>query len=296
MSGTHMQAEILSQPQMWREAAQVASQMSDVLPKSGERVAAVGCGTSAFISQAYALLREEAGQGYTDWFVASEWPGTREYDVVVAITRSGTTTEVLDLLKELKGKVRTVAIVGDVDSPAVELADETVKLPFADEQSVVQTRFASSTLALLRASIGQDIEPIAAAAEEAIHWEASADVVDRGQFTFLATGWALGLAHEAALKLREAAITWSESYPAMDYRHGPMSITDQNSVVTFLGERPEGLVERVEELGGLAQYWDEDPQVTLVRCHLLALAKGRSKGQDPDVPRNLTRSVVLEEA
>ena len=93
--------------------------------------------------------------------MASEWPGTREYDVVLAITRSGTTTEVLDLLARLKGSVRTVAIVGDPDSPAVELADEAVLLPFADEQSVVQTRFATSTLALLRASVGHDVEAIA---------------------------------------------------------------------------------------------------------------------------------------
>lgn len=218
ISGTHMQAEILSQPQMWREAAAVAAAKADVLLQPGQRVAAVGCGTSAFISQTCALLREGEGGGYTDWFVASEWPGTRDYDVVLAITRSGTTTEVLDLLKELRGKVRTVAIVGDPDSPAVELADAAILLPFADETdetSVVQTRFATSTLSLLRASIGQDIEALAAAAEKAVFWEVPQDVVARDQFTFLA---------EAFVAAAEAAgrpVVLQISENAAKY-HGPL--------------------------------------------------------------------------
>src|SRR3712207_7559300 len=43
--------------------------------------------------------------------------------------------------------------------------------------------------------------------------------------TFLGRGWTIGLANEAALKLRESAQAWTESYPAMEYRHGPISIT-----------------------------------------------------------------------
>ena len=50
--------------------------------------------------------------------------------------------------------------------------------------------------------------------------------VDDGiaQITFLGRGWTVGLAREAALKCREAAAFWAEAYPAMDYRHGPISI------------------------------------------------------------------------
>ncbi len=43
------------------------------------------------------------------------------------------------------------------------------------------------------------------------------------RIVFLGAGWTVGLASEAALKLREAAGAWTESYPAMEYRHGPIS-------------------------------------------------------------------------
>ena len=52
--------------------------------------------------------------------------------------------------------------------PAAALATDAVVLDFADEQSVVQTRFATSTLALLRAHMGEDLDPIACDAEVAV--------------------------------------------------------------------------------------------------------------------------------
>ncbi|MFD0467672.1 hypothetical protein ACFQ0B_04655 [Nonomuraea thailandensis] len=69
---THTEAEIASQPSCWRRA--VANVPADALPRRGERVAVVGCGTSWFIAMAYAVLRERAGHGETDAFAASEFP------------------------------------------------------------------------------------------------------------------------------------------------------------------------------------------------------------------------------
>ena len=50
----------------------------------------------------------------------------RGYDAVIAITRSGTTTEVLEILRAIKGTVHTVALVGDITSPIMTLADAVV--------------------------------------------------------------------------------------------------------------------------------------------------------------------------
>jgi fructoselysine-6-P-deglycase FrlB-like protein len=36
------------------------------------------------------------------------------------------------------------------------------------------------------------------------------------QWTFAGRGWTVGLASEAALKLREAAQAWTEAYPALE--------------------------------------------------------------------------------
>src|SRR5215213_2250614 len=92
----HVKGELASQPDCWRQAAGLAD--ADGLPVAGERTAVVGCGTSWFMAKAYAALREQAGLGETDAFQASEFPAQRPYDRILAITRSGTTTEVLDVL------------------------------------------------------------------------------------------------------------------------------------------------------------------------------------------------------
>ena len=100
---SHVEDELTSQPECWARAASQAPDHAGVLPAPGERVAIVGCGTSYFMAQAAAALREGAGQGETDAFAASEFPHGRAYDRVVALTRSGTTTEVLGLLGRLAG-------------------------------------------------------------------------------------------------------------------------------------------------------------------------------------------------
>ena len=51
----------------------------------------------------------------------------------------------------------------------------------------------------------------------------------------------MGLAHEAALKMREASKSWTESYPAMEYRHGPIAIAAPERVVWLFGVEPVGL-------------------------------------------------------
>jgi fructoselysine-6-P-deglycase FrlB-like protein len=157
----------------------------------------------------------------------------------------------------------------------------------------VQTRFATTELALLRAHLGQDLGPAADAAERVLAAPLPAELLAARQFTFLGAGWAYGLANEAALKLREAASMWTESYPAMEYRHGPVAVTGEGSVVWLLGTSPDGLGAEIAAAGGTAWAGPEDPMTELVRVHKLALALARARGLDPDRPRNLARSVIL---
>ena len=306
----YVHAEIASQPDCWREAARLAPTVAERLPRPGERVAVVGCGTSWFMAMAYAGLREAAGHGETDAFQASEFPTGRHYDRLIAITRSGTTTEVLDLLAALRGRIPTTVLVGDPDSAAVALADATVALPFADERSVVQTRFATTALALLRAHLGEDLSWLAADAEVAVRAPLPIDPAGIEQVTFLGRGWTVGLAQEAALKCREAATFWAEAYPAMDYRHGPISVAAPGRLVWALGEIPDGLSEDVAATGAAFVHsrthgwrtvltsWSAgrnpvDPMADLILAQRFAVALATTRGLDPDAPRHLTRSVVL---
>ncbi|MVO87864.1 sugar isomerase [Streptomyces sp. p1417] len=293
-------AETASQPDCWRRAADAATTF-DGLPQPGERVAVTGCGTSWFMAIAYAALREAAGQGETDAFASSEFPTGRGYDRVVAITRSGTTTEVLQLLGELRGSVPTLALAGDPKTPVMAAADTVAVLDWADEESVVQTRFATTALAFLRAGLGPvpGVKPVteaAADAERALTTPLPPALLTAEQWTFLGRGWTYGLALEAALKMREAAGAWTEAYPAMEYRHGPIAITGPGRVTWTFGTPPEGLADDVTRAGGtLITHPALDPLADLVHAQRLAVTVAESRGHNPDHPRNLTRSVILND-
>jgi fructoselysine-6-P-deglycase FrlB-like protein len=285
--------EIASQPDCWQRAAEVATERAAALPRPGERVAVVGCGTSWFMAQAYAARREAAGLGETDPFAASEVPLGRGYDRLLAISRSGTTTEVVDLLRGLSPRTPSVVVTGVADSPVVPLSGDAVVLDFADEDSVVQTRFATSALALLRAHLGEDLTGAVADARRALDEPLPLPVGTTEQVTFLGRGWTVGLANEAALKCREAATFWTESYPAMEYRHGPISITGPNRAAWLFGTAPDGLAGEVAATGGTFLASDLDPMADLIRAQRFALAMAAHRGLDPDHPRHLTRSVIL---
>ncbi|MEV8451597.1 sugar isomerase [Streptomyces sp. NPDC052095] len=288
-----VEIETASQPECWRRAAELAGTQSAALPAAGERVAVVGCGTSFYMAQAYAALREGSGQGESDAFAASEFPFGRTYDRVVALTRSGTTTEVLDLLARVRGTTRTVAITADPGTPVMAAADDVVVLDFADEKSVVQTRFATTLLTLLRAHLGLHTESVVRDAETALAEPLPEGLVDCAQFTFLGRGWTVGLANEAALKMKEASLSWTESYPAMEYRHGPISIATDSTATWMFGTAPEGLADQVLATGARWVESGLDPLAELVRVQRLAIARAAARGLDPDSPRHLTRSVVL---
>jgi fructoselysine-6-P-deglycase FrlB-like protein len=290
--------EIATQPDLWVRAAALAAEpaVAAALPVRGSRVAAVGCGTSLYMARAWAVRREELGHGETDAFPASEFPSGRRYDHVVALTRSGTTTEIVRLVSGLSGAVPTTVVTADAAMPAAAAADHVVELAFADERSVVQTRFATTALALLRASVGDPAEQAVDDARAELAGEVPAAYLDRHQFTFLGTGWTVGLAEEAGLKLRESAQAWAEAYPAMEYRHGPISVADEHSLVWMFGASPEGLRAEIEQASASVVTSAADPMAQLVGAQRLAVALAERRGLDPDAPRNLSRSIVLTDS
>lgn len=285
--------EIESQPSVWRQAAETALDVAPRLPPAGRRIAIVGCGTSYYIAQSVAVARESAGQGESDAFVASEMPTTRTYDAVLAISRSGTTTEVARALKALPAGTPSLAISAVPLSPVVEAASDAILLPFADEESIVQTRFATATLALMRAALGHDLAPAIETAEAALAAPLPVDPAEFEHFVFLGHGWTVGLAFEAALKFRETSGAWAEAYPGMEYRHGPISVAGPNTLVWFLGVPTPDLAEAIRVTGATVAGSGADPMAELVTLQRMAVALAQSRGLDPDRPQHLTRSVVL---
>jgi fructoselysine-6-P-deglycase FrlB-like protein len=287
------ETEIFSQPEKWREALELLPTVRSQLPGVGRRVAVIGCGTSYFVAEAVSRLREILGLGESDAFVASEMPVGRRYDLVLAISRSGTTTEVVRALGSLAGGTPSLAISAVADTPVVRAADEAVVLAFADEESVVQTRFATTVLALMRAHFGQDLEAVIADAEAGLVRPLPVDPADFEHFVFLGRDWTVGLADEAALKFREAAGAWTESYHAMEYRHGPISVAGSGTLVWLLSDGEPALVRDVRATGATVVVGSLDPMAELVSIQQMAVALAESRGLDPDRPAHLTRSVVL---
>jgi fructoselysine-6-P-deglycase FrlB-like protein len=171
-----------------------------------------------------------------------------------------------------------------------------VVLDFAEERSVVQTRFATSSLALMRVGLGEDLTACIADAETALRSDAL-DAPERFErFVFLGHGWTVGLAEEGALKLQEAAGMETDAFPAMEFRHGPISRCDERSFVWILGSPDEAVADDVRATGASVRVGSLDPMAELVMVQRLAVMLAESRGLDPDRPRHLTRSVVLSGA
>jgi fructoselysine-6-P-deglycase FrlB-like protein len=113
------------------------------------------------------------------------------------------------------------------------------------------------------------------------------------QWTFLGRGWTIGLAREAALKLRESAQAWTEAYPMFEYRHGPISIAAPGRVVWSLDALDPSLATGLERIGATVVTDELDPLASLVLAQRTAVALAAARGLDPDRPRNLARSVIL---
>ena len=174
--------EIASQPEIWSQVADFAPSVLNLLPKPGERVAITGCGSSWFMAMSYAALRESLGHGETDVWVASEYNYKRKYDKVIALSRSGTTTEVVEVTSRITDP--TVVITAIHDSPISANTSDEIVMSFADEESVLQTRWATAALGLLRTSLGFELRTIIDDAEKALSSDIS-QLVQLEQISFL---------------------------------------------------------------------------------------------------------------
>ncbi|WP_407562860.1 SIS domain-containing protein [Streptomyces sp. 184] len=288
------EGEVTSQPGIWQRVIDAAGELGAVLPEEGARVLGLGCGTSYYVLDSYARRRQQLGHGVTRAAIATELDDRDPYDAVVLLSRSGTTSDLVRVAREMSQHTRTIAVTGTPGSPLTEAVHDTVALDFADERSVVQTRYATSALTLLRASIGDDVSELPARARAALAEPPAFRPADFDHVVFLGSGWARGLAEEAALKCREAARMWTESYATLEYRHGPIACAGPRSLVWALSPLPQDVRDAVGATGATLRVSRDDPQAELVRVHRLAVDYARHRGLDCDAPAHLSRSVVVD--
>jgi fructoselysine-6-P-deglycase FrlB-like protein len=70
--------------------------------------------------------------------------------------------------------------------------------------------------------------------------------------------------------LREAAQTWAESHPALEFRHGPISVADAGTAVGAIGPVPAALAADAGRTGALVTGGDADQPRSLSRAVILA--------------------------
>jgi fructoselysine-6-P-deglycase FrlB-like protein len=284
--------EVRSQPEVFARVIAEAPTTTGVLPQPGEKVLVVGCGTSYYVGDSYAKRRNAAGLGRTRAAIPAELEWVDDDEVVVVLSRSGTTADVLAVAEKVRGSHRVVGVIGAPGTPLVDVCDDVVLLDYADEESVVQTRFAMSVLVLLRASLGEDLSGLPDAAQVALDLPLPDPLPEH--VVFLGTGPGVGLAEEAALKCQESAGVWAEAHPVREYQHGPISSAGPTTLVWGLDPLDDALRAAVLGTGARVVEPDLDPQAQLPAVHLLALALAARNGRDPDRPPHLSRSVLAD--
>jgi len=243
---------------------------------------------------------------------------------VVVVSRSGTTTEALEVIRSVRDHGHhTLAVTCRPGSDLAALADVALAVPAADEEAIVMTRsFAALATLLMRVgtrlgdpAFGRDLDSLPG------RWPETAPHVERAfelaaahpsRVVVLGGGAAFGIANEAVLKLTETSQVGASAFHPLEFRHGPISVCEPGVlVVGILGGSAEAEERRVlEESARLgATTWVLGPdgpgadlgeiaRLPLVLHALQALALGVAvrRGRDPEAPRHLGQVVVIGDA
>lgn len=329
MTGRSSHLDIVGQATGWvAAAAAVEARASDVVPlfatATTRHVIVAGCGSPYFLAEsAAAIWQRELGHAIVAAHPASDvveraadlvrWP---DATTLVAISRSGSTTELLEAIGAFRraGGRRVLAITCRATSPLAASADVAVAFDDGFESSVAQTRsFASMLVAVeaIAAVLGDRAittpAVLTASCEAALERGASmvaglTGLADARRIDFLGSGAHYGIAREAMLKMTEMALTSSAAYPFLEYRHGPMSMVDERAIVVGLvgGSNPAveaDVLADMAGLGGVIRRVDVDGNTLaslLPPLQLLAHARATACALDPDHPRHLTAVVHLD--
>ncbi|CAI9121559.1 SIS domain-containing protein [Brytella acorum] len=303
---------------LWNAAPQ-----ERVAPLPEKMQVVVGCGTSVHIADSIAAGLNERGR-LARAVPGNEWT-RRSSDYVpsglpvevVALSRSGESTETVAAARF--SRASGVPVLGITCAPGSTLSRESDRLIEVDthaEEGIVMTASASLMLLIGLRYAGFSIGTDTTAAAEALLKAADPAIREliegRSHFVFLGGGSYYGVAREGALKMQEMSLSQSEAHHPLEYRHGPISLIDERSLVVLM-YHPETRKEesvlaeeliskgaRVLGLGGPGTVSFDvggdvgaGPLVCLPVLQLLGEYVARMKGLDTLAPRHLTKVVTI---
>ena len=328
--------EIKSQTEAWAQALDLTRAVSLPDATHYEQVIFIGCGSTYYLSLVAAALYQGLTGRAARAVPASELllnPQTvvqnNASQLLVAISRSGTTTETVRAVEKFKAEKRGgVVAISTYDEALSRLADVGIVIDKGQEVSVAQTRsFASMCVAAsafcARMAGQDDLLDAMGRLPEIGNWiigkyeeyaRELGENLDFDRFYFLGSGIRYGLACEVNLKMKEMTLTHSEPFHFLEFRHGPMSMVNESTlVVGMLSD-----ANRVHEAKVLAEMkmlgatvialgeTDADVEfgsgipesvrgvLYLPVLQLMAFHRSVAKGLNPDRPNNLTAVVKLE--
>lgn len=332
--------EITSQTTAWAEAfervAALAAELEGLAIGRQRQTMCIGCGSTYYLALSAASLLQSRLGVVARAFPASELllnPSGAYVDgqsVLIAISRSGATSETLRAVADFKAKRRgkVVVLTNDGASPIAAQGDIVVAIAKGQERSVAQTRsFASMHVAaaaiadlLGPAPTGDAYRAALIACGERLIGDYDGVARNLGaderirQVFFLGSGPRYGLASEASLKLKEMTQTVAEPFHFFEFRHGPISMVDERTLVVGLVSEANGGQEMavMEEARGFGattlSIGERGTDVELnsgVAAHLrnvlylpvlqlFAYHRAVATGKNPDQPRHLSSVVELQ--
>jgi len=338
--------EIYKQPDSFQAINDTLGDIYKVIDKAFENeydeLIFTGCGTSFYLAQSaahafssYNSIPAKAVPCSELYFFPENFVKDRRV-LVLPITRKSYTTEVhmaIDMVRTFPG-VKTLAITCDKDSSKYN--DFVILSPDSAEDSVIMTRsftsmvYLSVILAMYKGGKKDEIEAMANYAQAAKELLAKMDAMakriveenkDLNLFITLGQGVYYGVANECMNKMKEMGIANSEAYYSLEYRHGPMSLVDKNTLILTLANSTTAqydakLLAQMKSYGAVTAVIGENVSNTMPDVdYRLDLTYGyndfqyaaiigfigqfigyyiaEKKNIDADTPRNLSQAIVL---
>jgi glucosamine--fructose-6-phosphate aminotransferase (isomerizing) len=249
---------------------------------------------------------------------------TDMHDVLfIAISHSGRSPDLLPATQNaLRGGAFTVALSNTPDAPLMQAVDVAIPLHAVPEQSVAATKSYIATLSCvvqLVAHWAQDFGlsaelarlPAQLARAWACDWGAAVEALAPARNLYVvARGFGLGIAQEAALKLKETSGLHAEAFSSAEVKHGPMALVREGfpvlmftqddetraglealaaefaargAQVLLAGARARGAV----TLPTITAHPVLEPVLTIQSFYAMANALSLARGLDPDRPPHL---------
>jgi len=254
----YMMKEIGEAPQAIRCALMQDEKMMlktamDIL--RARQVVFTACGTSRYAALVGRYLFSKLAGKFCDVIMASEFQyfsdSVDRNTVVIAVSQSGETADVIEGVKQAKEKGATIfSLVNMVGSSIARMSDQVIYLNCGPEIGVAATKTFMSQLAVLyllaytmanRYDEGTEkIKAVSRGIENIFRrngtklQQLAKRTKDKDDFYYIARGINFAIAAEGALKLKEISYIHAEGMPAGELKHGTLALIEEGTPVVVI--------------------------------------------------------------